>query len=98
MANDRYLQLAECLKHAEVTVDRKRRSTLAGQIAGLDFLVRIERQSFLAVPGPDVDSDTFVGPGRLDTHFAQRTSHVQVSNLFRRLAVDHAEDVQIVDG
>jgi hypothetical protein len=48
----------------EAAADRKRRSALAGEIAGLERLVRIEDSAFLAILAADVDADAVFGPRR----------------------------------
>ena len=43
------LRLAEEFDDPEAAVDRQRRSALAGEVAGLERLVRIQDQLFLAI-------------------------------------------------
>ena len=73
--------------HVEVAVDRKRRSALAGEVAGLERLVRIQGQLFLAVFEADVDADAVFGPRGLDAIFAERAGEVDVGDLLGGVAL-----------
>src|SRR4029453_16478497 len=95
--NHRKLGFAKELDHTEVAINRKRRSALTGEIAGLEFLVRIEDQLLLAVFGTEVDANAVLGPGELDAIVAKCTGEVGVDDLFRRAAMDHTKDVEVVD-
>src|SRR5207302_7643131 len=92
------LHLAEDLQHAEVAVDRRGRSALTREIAGLELLIRIQRQRFLAILGTDVDPDSFVRPWRLHAHFTESAGNVSIGDLLRGLAVDHTEHIEIIHG
>ena len=77
--DDRHLRFAEELDDPEAAVDRKRRSALAGEVAGLERLVRIEDQLLLAIFGADVDADAVLRPRELDAIFAERAGEVGVA-------------------
>src|SRR5688572_3893047 len=94
--DDRDLRLGEGFPDPEVALDREGRSALAGEVTrrlGLERLVRIELQGFLAPLDARVDRDAVLRPGSLNAGFAEKTGHVGVEELLRGVALNDAEDV-----
>src|SRR5918994_6515598 len=98
--DDRDLRLGEDFPDLEVALDREGRSALAGEVTrrlGLERLVRIEFQGFLAPLDARVDRDAVLCPGSLNAGFTKKAGHVRVEQLLRSVALDDTEDVQIID-
>src|SRR5204862_5838188 len=70
--DNRDLGFAENVPDAEVTADRKRRSTLAREVAGLERLVRVQFEGFTPVFDTEVDTNTVLSPRRLDAGIAEQ--------------------------
>src|SRR4051812_9077571 len=98
VADDRNLDLREELANVEGARLRKRRTALAGEIAGLEFDVRVEVEEFLPILAADVDADATVGPRRLKAVFATFEREVDVGDGLVRVAALEAGGLQIVQG
>ena len=96
--DDRDLGFAEEFEHLEVAVDRKRRSALAGEVARLERLVRVQLERFLADTRHRSSRRRHLPPTGSSKPISPSVPvKLALRDLLGRDALDDAEHVQIVD-
>ena len=94
--DDRDLGFAEEFDHPEAAVDRKRRSALTGEIAGLERLVRIQASCSLRYSAPTLMPTPSSAQGSL-TPISPSAPVKLAWAICSESALMHAEDVEIID-
>ena len=94
--NQRSAQFGEHFLDVEATRDRRRRRTLTGKIAGLEFCVSHKVERFLAVFGTDCQLEAVLGTRAADAVLAEIASQSTAHHLLRVDALGEAGDLNVV--